>query len=460
MNIFFTVVLAVYIIILMVLGIIDLKKVRTFADYAVAGKNQSLFAVTMTLLATMIGGSTTIGIADTVYRIGFPGMWWLTFGSIGLVLQALLISEKVRRIDADTLPDLAHKLIGRSAETLLAVIIVIAWIGVVAGQLIAMNGIITYALGHSSTSLFIIVSVLVILYTFIGGQMSVIRTDRIQLCIIVASIAAVCIWLYGVRGSTENVLNHIELINEDYKPVNLLTQLFVIGGVYFLGPDIMSRNFISRNELTAKKASLIAGGVFFLFALLITFVGMWIRYNVSPEELSGSKALMFTAGIVHPVIGVGLTLGLLSAVLSSTDTCLINAASIFVKDILHRDSVLLVRITVCVIGLISMLIALLGRGDIIGLLTSAYSIYTPGVICPLTVAILAYGSRQIRTGLWLTAVCLGGIFGLLGTVFGDLLTSLGIPQTWLSSLPLIGMGVSLVTALLSVKWKQRIIHNA
>ena len=115
MNIFFTVVLAVYIIILMVLGIIDLKKVRTFADYAVAGKNQSLFAVTMTLLATMIGGSTTIGIADTVYRIGFPGMWWLTFGSIGLVLQALLISEKVRRIDADTLPDLAHKLIGRSA---------------------------------------------------------------------------------------------------------------------------------------------------------------------------------------------------------------------------------------------------------------------------------------------------------------------------------------------------------
>ena len=49
MNIFFTVVLAVYIIILMVLGIIDLKKVRSFADYAVAGKNQNLFAVTMTL---------------------------------------------------------------------------------------------------------------------------------------------------------------------------------------------------------------------------------------------------------------------------------------------------------------------------------------------------------------------------------------------------------------------------
>ena len=449
MNVYFVIVLAVYLILLLVIGILDMKRVKNFTDYAVAGKNQTIFAVSMTLLATVIGASATIGIVDTTYRIGFPAIWWLSFGSIGLVVQSFLISERVRRIGADTLPDLAGKTVGKAAETLLAIIIVISWVGVIAGQFVAMNGIITFALGSSSKWLFVAVSLLVILYTFIGGQMSVIRTDRLQLIIIAVGVAASCIWLY-CKGSTENVMTHIELFNNDYHISNWLMQLFIIGGVYFLGPDIMSRNFISKDERTAKRSSLLAGLIFLGFAILIVMVGMWMRYNVTAEMLNGSKALMWAAGYVPPVIGVILVLGLLSAVLSSTDTCLINASSIFVRDILNKDSVLLVRMTVCCIGLVAMFIALHGRGDIIGLLTSAYSIYTPGVICPLTVAIFAYNKKKIRVGVWMAAVCLGGVFGLLGSVFGSILTSWGMPQIWLSYLPLIGMGVSLVVALGSI----------
>lgn len=453
MNVYFVIVLAVYLILLFVIGILDMKRVKNFTDYAVAGKNQTIFAVTMTLLATVIGASATIGIADTTYSIGFPAIWWLTFGSIGLVAQSFLISERVRKIGADTLPDLAGRTVGKSAETLLAAVIVISWVGVIAGQFVAMNGIITFALGSSSKWLFVAVSLIVILYTFIGGQMSVIRTDRLQLIIIAIGIAASCIWLY-CKGSTENVMTHIELFNKDYHISNWMMQLFIIGGVYFLGPDIMSRNFISKDERTAKRSSLLAGLVFLGFAILIVLVGMWIRYNVTAEMLNGSKVLMWVAGNVSPVIGVILVLGLLSAVLSSTDTCLINASSIFVRDILNKDSVLLVRMTVCCIGLVAMFIALFGRGDIIGLLTSAYSIYTPGVICPLTVSIFAYNKKKIRVGVWMAAVCLGGVFGLFGTVFGSLLTFWGMPQIWLSYLPLIGMGVSLVLALISIKWEE------
>ena len=276
MNVYFVIVLAVYLILLLVIGILDMKRVKNFTDYAVAGKNQTIFAVSMTLLATVIGASATIGIVDTTYRIGFPAIWWLSFGSIGLVVQSFLISERVRRIGADTLPDLAGKTVGKAAETLLAVIIVISWVGVIAGQFVAMNGIITFALGSSSKWLFVAVSLLVILYTFIGGQMSVIRTDRLQLVIIAVGVAASCIWLY-CKGSTENVMTHIELFNNDYHISNWLMQLFIIGGVYFLGPDIMSRNFISKDERTAKRSSLLAGLVFLGFAILIVMVGMWMN---------------------------------------------------------------------------------------------------------------------------------------------------------------------------------------
>ena len=149
-------------IVFLAIGIFDIKKIKSFIDYSVAGKNQNYFTVIMTLLATIVGASTTIGISDTVYRIGFPGIWWLIFGAVGLILQSVFLSERVRKINADTLPDLAGKTVGRGAEFIIGLIIVVSWVGVIAGQLVAMNSLITFALGKSNKIIFVIVSLIII----------------------------------------------------------------------------------------------------------------------------------------------------------------------------------------------------------------------------------------------------------------------------------------------------------
>ena len=213
MNYILITALIIYLIIFIAISLLDIKKVQSFNDYAVAGKSQTTFAVTMSLLATTIGASTTIGLCDTVYSIGFPGIWWLLFGAVGLILQSFILSEKVRDLDAATLPDLARIVSGRTAEMVIALIIVISWIGVIAGQLAAMSGLISFAFGKEGKVIPIIISVIIIVYTLAGGQLSVVRTDKIQFIFIMIGI-----------------------------------QLFVIGGVYFIGPDIMSRNFISKNK--------------------------------------------------------------------------------------------------------------------------------------------------------------------------------------------------------------------
>ena len=168
MNYVFLSALILYLIVFLIIGIMDIKKIRSFTDYSVAGKSQSSFTVVMTLLATVVGASTTIGITDTVYKIGFPGIWWLAFGAIGLILQSVFLSERVRKINADTLPDLAGRTVGKAAEFLIALIIVVSWVGVIAGQLVAMNSLITFALGKSDKVIFTIVSLIIIAYTTIG----------------------------------------------------------------------------------------------------------------------------------------------------------------------------------------------------------------------------------------------------------------------------------------------------
>lgn len=455
MNIVFTIALLAYLVVFIVIGILDIKNIKSFTDYSVAGKKQSSLAVVMTLLATVVGASTTIGITTTVYNIGFPGIWWLAFGAIGLILQSVFLSRKVREIGADTLPDLAGRIAGRPAEIIISLIIVISWVGVIAGQLVAMNSLITFALGKSSTVIFAVTSVIVIAYTAIGGQMSVVKTDKVQLFIILIGVAICMGYLYIAKGENNaTILQNVELLNDQYKASNLFTQFFVIGGVYFLGPDIMSRNFIAKDGKSAKSAAWIAGVVLFAFSVVITLIGMWLRYNVTQEEMKGLGPLMYAVSIMPKWAAILLIFGLLSAILSSTDTCIINASTIFVKDILKKESVAGVRITVIVIGLISLTLALFGQGDIMSLLSGAYSIYTPGVIFPLMIAIFAYKKRRLNLGVWIAAVVAGGLFGILGTYFGATLEKIGIPALIMNYLTLIGMGISLILSLLSVKWKK------
>ena len=97
-----TVLLIIYLSGLIVIGVNDIRKAKDFEGFAVAGKKQTSFVVIFSLLATIIGASTTMGITTTVYNIGFPGIWWLLFGAIGLFLQSLLISDKFRSLNADT----------------------------------------------------------------------------------------------------------------------------------------------------------------------------------------------------------------------------------------------------------------------------------------------------------------------------------------------------------------------
>ena len=457
MNHFFAIALLLYLVVFIVICTLDFKKIASFTDYSVAGKKQHTLSVVMTLLATVVGASTTIGITTTVYRIGFPGFWWLAFGAVGLILQSVFLSQKVRDIGADTLPDLAGQIVGRPAEIIISAIIVSSWIGVIAGQLMAMDSLITYALGRSSPLLFVITSIIVIGYTAIGGQMSVVKTDKVQLIFILFGITCCMGCLYSTKGcNNAAIIQHIELLNNNYNVSNLLTQFFVIGGVYLLGPDIMSRNFMAKDSTSAKNAALITGAVLFLFSLVITLIGMWLKFNIPPEEIGDGEALMYAVSLLPEWASILLLFGLLSAIVSSTDTCIINASVIFVKDILRKDSVTGGRVTVIVIGLIALMLALFGQRDIMSLLTGAYSIYTPGVIFPLLVAIAAFKKRRVHPGTWIAAVVAGGLFGILGTYMGNALADMDVPAVIMNNLTLFGMALSLALSLMSVRWKEAV----
>ena len=449
-QIVLSVILLLYLGALIILGFKDARSLGGFSDFVVAGRRQGATAVVMSVLATIIGASTTIGIVDTAYRIGFPAVWWLLWGSLGLLAQSLFIASRFRSFHADTLPDVARITVGRGAEMLLALLICVAWIGVIAGQFKAMSGIISFLLGAESRWTFLLVSAIVIAYTTLGGQLSVVRTDMVQLPVILFGIVLCCLYLYFGNGATTGAPG-MELLNESYGWGEWTRQLFVIGGVYFLGPDILSRSLIAKDSRTARISVLAASGALAVFAVVIVLIGVWAK-QFAPEAGQGSTGVLLHVlgnSIPRP-LGIILSLAIVSALLSSVDTCLINVSSIFTKDILRRESVACVRASVAVMGILALAFAVFNKGGIIAMLTGAYSIYAPGVICPMLVAVLCHGRYPVRRGWWLAAVVLGGLCGILGNYCQG-----AFPPGIAGMLPIIGMALSLIVSLASVRWKAK-----
>ena len=118
--------LLIYFFVLGFICIRDLFKVKNFDDYVVAGRKQSSPFVFMSLMATVLGASATVGIAARAESIGFAAFWWLAVGAIGFWFQAAFLSKPVHDLDVRTLPEIAEKTVGKTGRKLVALIIAVS----------------------------------------------------------------------------------------------------------------------------------------------------------------------------------------------------------------------------------------------------------------------------------------------------------------------------------------------
>lgn len=411
-----------------------------FVDYIAAGQNRGSLAVFLTLMATMLGASATLGVAAKAEILGFPAIWWLASGAIGLALQGALLAARIRDTGARTLPELAGKVAGPSAHRLVAGVISLAWPGVVGAQFAAVGGLVGALAGAEAGAIWptLTCAAVVILYTLLGGQRAVVRGDAIQMAVLAVGFGGLFAWVFGGRcGGTGLPWADIRLVSADFGWRDAAFSVLTVGGAYFLGPDIASRSLLARDGRAARRAVLWAAPALLLFAIGVVLAGMWASANAPG---AGNPLCRLAERLPWPLRGC-LSAGLVAALLSSADTCLVNAGAIAAHDLLGRPSVAAARTAVAAVGAAATALALVG-GDIIGILLKAYSVYTPGVVCPLAAAIMA--GRVRRPGLWLAAVAVGGACGLAGAL---------LPR--LDGLPPLGMVLSLLLALAATASRPR-----
>jgi SSS family solute:Na+ symporter len=440
------------------------KKSSTPNGFFVANRSGSSLLIIGSLCATIIGASVTLGMAGLGYFRGLTGAWWLLVGSAGLLILGFFFARTVRRFGLYTLPELVEKQYGKTTGVVASVLIVISWMAIVAAQIIAAGKILSVMLPSIELApLMIIAAAVFTIYTVLGGQYSVIRTDFVQFGIIVVGVI-VCLGLVLSHvGGSSGLQNSLPSdyfsfpVSTKFGWLDLLSLLILVGSTYVVGPDMYSRLFCARNEKVAKTSALSAALITIPIAFIIVLIG--IGAKVLYPDIGQEQALPMIVRYILPAGATGLVIAaILAAVMSSADTCLITTSTIFTADIYkrifpkmgERRTVAVSRIAVLVIGGLSLAIALQLQG-IINSLMLAYTVFTSGVVLPV---VAGFFKNKLKVNS----------IGAVAAIIGGGGTALWIKQWQVTSLAgvhighieLIGFGVCAVL-LFGVSWITRMM---
>ena len=441
-------IITVYFLAIIGIGIWSKRRAGSQSGFFVAHRRGTLLLITGSLIATAIGGSATVGMAGLGFRQGLTGAWWLLVGSVGFVILGVFFARKIRGAALYTLPELVERQYDRRMGLAASILVVIAWVGVVAAQMVAAGTVLSI-LGMGSVAFWMtIFTIVCVVYAILGGQFSIIRTDVFQVVLLFLGIFVALALVFSQVGGLNGLkaalppeyFSFPTSLGFDWKM--LLSLLILVGATYVVGPDMYSRLFCARGEKIAQRSALLSAFFFIPLAFAIVFIGMAARALYPEISAEGAFPQVITS-VLSPGLSGLILAALVAALMSSADTCLLTQSVILTEDIVkrvnpaldERKTILVTRLSLIGLGLVALGLAMVLKGVISSLLF-AYTIFTCGLVVPVIAGFYKEKLRVTPRGA-LVALIGGGLLGLLGKVPG-----LDIP--FKEDLGLIGFAASAV----------------
>ncbi|RUA32169.1 MAG: sodium:solute symporter family protein [Bacteroidetes bacterium] len=394
-------------------GYYFLRSNKGMDDYYVGGRKMTSWHIGLSVVATDVGGGFSIGLGGLGFTIGISGSWMLFTGLIGAWLAAVFLIPVVRGNKAfdkfHTMPQLFAYFFDKKTALLAALISAIGYLGFTSSQILAGAKLASGTfpdLGLNQA--LIIMGVIAVVYTVMGGIKAVIYTDTIQWIILLSGLIFIGIPLsYNAVGGWPAIKETLapemlSLSNISWQDV--VYWVVTIIPIWFVGMTLYQRIYASKDVKTAKKAWYIAGvfewpimafmGVALgLLARVAADQGMFAGFG--PENIAQAdpeKGLPMMLATVLPVGLLGLMMSAyFSAILSTADSCLMASSGNFVSDFIKKftnrfnsdkKELRLSQIVTLLVGALALLLAS-AMENVLSLMLYSYAFMVSGLFVPI-----------------------------------------------------------------------------
>jgi len=321
---------------------------RSSKRYMVAGKSLPLFFVGTMLAAQSIDGNSSLGNASLVYQFGFWAGAVIPIGlTVCLVLTGIFYAKKLNKMSMLTLPDFYYRRFGAGPEGISAILMMISFIVLVAGNFAASGFILSAVLHIDFFWAMLIAALVVLVYTFAGGLFSSAYTDIFQIYLAIGAFWAAFIFFAGGFSGVDfgTILGNAP---SSYLDLSGLTDmgngaLVNWAGILALGLgdivalDFMERVFAAKDGKTARRGAFMGGGLTALTIIPTSMIGIVALYFL--PNLADPFTAYPDIAINHVpfAIGVALLMGVLGASMSTANGGLLAISSVMSRNIIQRD---------------------------------------------------------------------------------------------------------------------------
>jgi SSS family transporter len=417
-----------YLLVTIAIGLVAAKRVKSSADFAIAGRHLPLAMIVTTTFATWFGSETVLGIPAKFVNSGLNGVVEDPFGAGScLILVGLVFAGKLYRMSLLTISAYYRERYGRSVEIICSLIIMVSYLGWVSAQVTALGLVFNLLSGGSiSMPLGMTIGVVSVLaYTLFGGMWSVAITDFMQMIILVVGLATLAVFAGNQAGGAEKVV--ALAVSQDmfkFLPEPSLKDIlfFVAAAITMMFGSIPQQDVFQRvmsaNSLSAATKGPIIGGICYI---LFAFVPMFLVVSaliIMPEKAAQlmqedpQKVLPTLVMEQMPFVMQVLFFGaLLSAIKSCASATLLAPSVTFTENIWRqffphqgdKQALLAMRVTVFVFSGVVLAYAILMQGSsIYDMVSGAYQVTLVGAFIPLVFGLY-----------WPKATTQGAIFAIV-----------------------------------------------
>src|SRR6056297_2039183 len=447
-----------YMIVMLGVGYFFLKKNKNTDDYYVGGRSMGSLHVGLSVVATDVGGGFSIGLGGLGFLMGIAGSWMLFTGLIGAWLSAVFLIPRVSKLSHKvklfTFPQIFEQFYSPQVALLAGVISAIGYMGFTSSQILAGAKLASAIfVDLKLNQALVIMGVIAVVYTVMGGLKAVIYTDTIQWLILMTGLIFIGIplgyhavgWMSEIRDTIPG--EFLSFSNVSWQ--ELVNWGVTIVPIWFVGMTLYQRIYSTRSRKEAQKAWFIAGLFEWpVMAMMGVILGLFGRValengmfaSLGYPDLQSIDSEMGLPLLLRSVLPVGL-MGLMmsayfSAIMSTADSCLMASSGNVLTDILHKifrfdhDSKKVLRISqmlTFVIGGSALLLALKMQ-NVLQLMLYSYAFMVSGLFIPILGALFwkrsspvaAFWSMLIGGGttLYLTIAQFKLPYGLDPNIFG------------------------------------------
>lgn len=445
--------IVIYLAMLLGLGFVRrLRPDSSTTELIVGGRMLTLPAFVMSLVSTWYGG--ILGVGEFSYKFGLSN--WLVFGMpyyLAAALFAIFLAKRARRSEVLTIPDQLARAYGDRVAAAGSVIIFL--MTVPAAYILMLGSLGELLFGWPFWVGLLLGSFFSVVYVYLGGFRSVVRTDLLQFVLMFAGFALLLIVLvtrYGGLGFLEANLPPDHLTWHGGNSGWYIATWYVIALATLVEPAFYQRCYAARSAGVAQAGIFTSIACWAIFDFMTTSCGLYAR-ALLPDLADPVTSYPALAELVLPTGLLGLfILGLLATVMSTVDSYAFIAASTFGNDIMRRFGLIgdsqvgrYTRIGLVLSMALAIVPALLFR-SVVDVWYVFGSVGTPALLVPVLASFA--GRRVPRPSVALTGM-FGGGFAALVWYLSRFVSESG--ESWLGLEPIFpGLLVSI--AVFAVGW--------